>query len=386
MIGQKILNLLKKYLKRIKRSKKMVTTVGVEEKFFQLLQIAVGKQVTKKIELSDEEWNAIYKIACMQSLVAVVFSSADVLSGHGLKPPMNLLFQWIGDTELIRQQNRIINQHCEQLTSWFKNAGFSSCILKGQGVARLYNDSELRQAGDIDIWVDANRDVIVKKMRSDCLGVTYVDYVNCHVSFFIDTEVEVHFRPTWMFNPITNRKVQKWIREHKDEQMANFDKTLGFSYPTIAFNLVFSLIHIYRHVFFEGIGLRQLMDYYFILSHSNEEERAEAYVTLRSFGIDKFVGTVMHVLRRVFNLDDSLLLCKPNVEEGEFLLSEIMRGGNFGHFDDRNIYVSDENRLLRGLNNTKRNMRFLMRYPSEVLWMPVWKTWHWGWRKWKGYL
>ena len=128
------------------------------------------------------------------------------------------------------------------------------------------------------------------------------------------------------------------------------------------------------------------MDYYFILAQSNKEERAEALATMKSFGLAKFAEAVMYIMRRVFNMDESLLLCEPNKEDGEFLLSEIMRGGNFGHYDDRNKYVSDEKRFLRGFNNAKRNMRFLRRYPSEVIWMPFWKTWHWCWRKWNGYL
>lgn len=357
-----------------------------EEKFFQLLQIAVGKKNGKLIELLDEEWASIYQMALEQGLLGVVFDAVERFGNEGLKPPLDILYQWIGERESIRNQNKVVDQQCGQLNRWFSNREYESCVIKGQGVARLYPNPDARQPGDIDIWVNGKRDDIVKRLRENGIGVSYIDYVNCHAAFFMDTEVEVHFRPTWMFNPFTDRKVQKWIRKNKDAQMANMDENAEFGYPTISFNLVFSLIHIYRHVFFEGIGLRQLMDYYYILNHSNEEERSEAYAILKSFGIGKFAGTVMHVLRRVFNLDESLFLCKPNVEEGEFLLSEIMRGGNFGHFDDRNIYVSDENRFLRGLNNAKRNMRFLMRYPSEVVWMPLWKTWHWCWRKWNGYL
>lgn len=350
------------------------------------MQIAVGTKNHKDITLSDQEWSTIYDISCKQSLVAVVIRAADVLSDRGMKPPTHLLFQWIGESESVRKRNEQINSQCRMLVKWFKEAGFKSCILKGQGVARLYSFPDSRQAGDIDIWVDARRDDIVEKMRESSLNVTYVDYVNCHSAFFVDTEVEVHFRPTWMFNPFINRRVQKWIRENKEDQMANYDSKVGFSYPTISFNLVFSLIHIYRHVFFEGIGLRQLMDYYYILIHSTKEERTRAFETLNSFGLDKFVGTVMYVLQRVFNIDPSLLLCTPNKEEGMFLLEEILRGGNFGHYDDRIKRISDKQRWRRGLENVKRNYRFLAHYPNEVIWIPAWKIWHWGWRKWKGYL
>lgn len=358
----------------------------IEEKFFQLLQSAVGKNNGNLIELSDDEWASIYQMALEQSLLGVAFDAVERLGNDGLKPPLDILYQWIGEVEIIRRQNLRQNQLCEQLTAWFKSKGYRSCVLKGQGVARLYDEPDLRQPGDIDIWVDASRDSIVNSMRSDFLRVTCVDYVNCHAEFFSDTDVEVHFRPTYMFNPFTNRKVQKWIRDNKETQLLNADQSLGFSYPTIGFNLVFSLIHIYRHIFLEGIGLRQLMDYYCILSHSNVKERNEALTILQSFGLNKFVGSVMFVLQKVFGMDSSFLLCEVNTGDGSFLLSEILQGGNFGQFDDRNRYVSNEQKVKKAAVNIKRNMRFLKHYPSEVVWMPIFKIWHWCWRKYKEYL
>lgn len=359
---------------------------GTEERFFQLLRIVVGHEVSTKLDLSNDEWLAIYNMASEQSVLCIVLQAADILSKNGQKPPIDLLLQWIGEGEQIRQQNQIVDKQCEQLHSWFENKGLSTCIIKGQGVARLYPNPGIRQSGDVDIWVDGGREEIVKLMRSNLIGVTFVDYVNCHASFFTDTEVEIHFRPTWFFNPFVNRKVQKWIRKNKAEQMAHYDEQVGFSYPTIEFNLIFSLIHIYRHVLFEGIGLRQITDYYYILQHSTADERQKAFKMLRKFGVGKFVGAVMYVMHRVYGLEESLMLCAINEKQGKVLLSEILRGGNFGHHDDRIIRVGIEKRWKRGWENFKRDIRFVKDYPSEVIWMPVWKVWHWAWRKWNGYL
>ena len=168
--------------------------------------------------------------------------------------------------------------------------------------------------------------------------------------------------------------------------MREYDSEVGFGYPTVSFNLVFSLIHIYRHVFQEGIGLRQLTDYYFILTHSTSAEQEGAFATLKSFGLGKFAATIMHIMQRVFDIDRELLLCEPNSAEGEFLLEEILHGGNFGQYDDRFKRISDEHRWRRGIENLKRNMLFFRHYPNEVVWIPAWKVWHWCWRKWKGYL
>ena len=358
------------------------------QNFFLILQLAVGKHISNTIHINENEWHSIYDIATKQSMVGVMMEGIQRLSeiDNSQKPPLPLLYEWIGIAEHIKHQNKLMDERSAMLTRMLKSWGFDSSILKGQGVARLYPKPELRQSGDIDIWVNGSRDDVVKVLKEQCIGLSYIDYVNCHAGFFTDAEVEAHFKPTWMYNPFTDRKLQKWIEANKAAQMANYDKEVKFSYPTIEFNLVFSLIHIYRHVFQEGIGLRQLMDYYYILTHSTSEERTKAYATLCSFGMKKFVAAVMYVLRIVFDVDETLLLCKPNSKEGEFLLDEILRGGNFGKYDDRNETISVDNKLQHGLFNIKRNLRYLRHYPSEVFWMPLWRVWHWGWRKWKGYL
>ena len=341
--------------------------------------------VPESVKLID--WDQLLQFAKDQCVPGIYWMGVRRLGNlKENKPTDDHVMRWMAACGKLGKRNSTVTERSAWVAKNFEKEGFRACLLKGQGLALCYPDPSLRYPGDIDIWVDTSRDAVVNRIQSDFLRVTCVDYVNCHVEFFNDTDVEVHFRPTYMFNPFTNRKVQKWMRENKDAQMSHIDKSLGFSYPTIGFNLVFSLIHIYRHVFLEGIGLRQLMDYYSILSHSNVKERNEAMTTLQSFGLNKFVGSVMFVLQKVFGMDSSYLLCEVNTGDGSFLLSEILQGGNFGKFDDRNRYVSNEQKVKKTAVNIKRNMRFLKHYPSEVVWMPFFKIWHWCWRKWKGYL
>lgn len=353
--------------------------------FFELIQITVGTRVGFSRVPTAKVWAAIFDMAGKQSLAGVLLAGLEKMPAEQ-RPPQVILLEWIGVQQIVVSTNNNQDRRSKELYEWFKEKGIDSCVIKGQGVARLYPQPELRQAGDIDIWVNADRDDVVGKMLTESIGVSVIDYVNCHAAFFDDVEVEVHFRPSYFFNPFANRRLQKWIQKKKSVQMTSFDDAVGFCYPTISFNLVFSLIHIYRHVFSEGIGLRQLMDYYYILKHSTEAERKEAFDTLCSLGLKRFVATVMHVMRRVFNIDTSLLLCQPNQNEGDYLLAEILRGGNFGRYDDRNKNLPSENRMKRGVENVKRNLRFLKHYPSEVMWSPAFKFWHWCWRKWKGYL
>ncbi len=134
--------------------------------------------------------------------------------------------------------------------------------------------------------------IIIRCLRENYIGVSSIDYVHSNFGFFNDVEVEVHFRPSWMYNPFFNRKLQAYFRKYETEQFKRFDKELGISYPTIRFNLVYSMVHINRHIFEEGIGLRQLLDYYYILKNSTLEERKEAYSVLSEIGLCKFTAAM----------------------------------------------------------------------------------------------
>lgn len=344
--------------------------------------------------LTANQFETVLRQAEEQAIFGLVFNAIrnavildkECVTGDDIGKAQMAIFDAVGLQEQIKQQNELVNARVELLTRILASWSFKTCILKGQGVAQLYPKPLLRQSGDIDIWVDGKLDDIIKTIRNNLVGVRNIDYVHSSVAFFTDVEVEVHFRPSWMYNPFTNRKLQKFFIENKGQQFNNKDEKVGFAYPTIAFNLVFSLIHINRHIFEEGIGLRQLVDYYYILNHSSSEERKVAFSQLSLLSLKKFAAAIMYIEKEVLGIKDVFLLCAPDIKEGKFLLDEVIRGGNFGQHDCRNEWFDKESRFKRGLFHLKRNWRYLKHYPSEVLWIPAWSIWHWCWRKKNGYL
>lgn len=290
---------------------------------------------------------------------------------------------WIACALQIEQRNDLTNLRARQLTDFFMSGGYRSCVLKGQGVALLYPNPKRRRCGDIDLWVEGKRDDIVNYIRSKGVKVYDVHLVHATAEFFKDVPVEIHFCPSWMYNPILNRRLQLFFASQASAQFAHYDEKVGFAYPTIFFNLVHSMVHINRHVFEEGIGLRQLMDYYFILKHSSSEERTEAYNVLCSVGLRKFVGAVMYVMQKVFLLEEDLMLCRPNSILGSRLLDSIMAGGNFGKALGLR---HGRNKLEKGLLQLKHNLQLMLPYANEAMWIPFFQVWHYGWRKKHGYL
>lgn len=118
--------------------------------------------------------------------------------------------------------------------------------------------------------------------------------------------------------------------------------------------------------------------------------------TLGRFGMKKFAEAVMYVLQTVFAMPDVYLLCPANEKEGKFLLSEIMLAGNFGKYDTRISRGPKEfsfdwlgtgasfklsASFVHAIEKTKHNLRLFTHYPEEVLWEPIFRVYHWVWRK-----
>ena len=358
--------------------------------FIELIQIALGTRTVLSRIPSDNDWQQIYDTAAKQSLLGVVLSGIEVIRAKNveLSIPKNLLLQWIGEVQVIEQQNKKLNEAAEHLTRIFKNGGLCSCVLKGQGVAKLYGGSLSlrRQPGDIDLWVEGGREKVLQFLKSSCMKTGTVVIHHVDTSIIDGVETEVHFLPSYSYNYLRYIKYKKYFKEEAKLQFDHFDEQVGFAYPTNRFNAVYLMMHIFRHVFHEGIGLRPLMDYYFVLIHLTDEERKWAYGKLKWLGLEKVTSAVMYVMKAVFLMDDKYLLCSPSEKTGKYLLEEIIAGGNFGKFGEQYEAAHSGSSFNLYLKNLKRLGKVCALCPSEVLWTPIWKPSHWLWRKWKGYV
>lgn len=368
--------------------KQTFSMADITDKFFELIQISLGNKEKFEQPLSEKEWGMLFQLSCKQSLASVSLDGVNRITERDCsqKPPMGLLYEWISIQQQTIAENILQNQRTKELCEIFKKACYRSCVLKGQGTALYYEHPEYRQCGDIDIWVKGDRDEILDFARKNGYHVGHIDIKHSDIDFFKDVPVEVHFLPSWMYNPTTNKKLQKFFDEQSEQQFGNDDAEIGFTHTTVDFDLVFSIVHIYRHIFSEGIGLRQLMDYYFILLHSTEEQQKCAFSLLKGMRMAAFVGGIMWILKEKFGMKDQFMLCPANKKHGTFLLSEILNAGNFGQYDNRRTERGNKGKFRYGFIQFRKNLRFVCYYPSEVLWSPVWKTWHYFWRKRKGYL
>ena len=347
--------------------------------FFQLLRYSVGASDEFPQVISNGDWNAIYSLAAKHSLSGVVFYG---IQKAGVKPPFELLMQWVAESEIIRRRNEIANKTVVKVSQYFEKRGFRGCILKGQGNTLNYPDPYIRACGDIDIWLEGGREKIMNMVDERWPG-SLARYHHVEIPEVDGIPVEVHFSPSYMHAPWRNKRLQKWFEEQAERQFENLVTLPGtdqeISIPTKEFNVVFQLQHMFSHLFTEGFGLRQVVDYYYVLMSDGGCEKADGSWmtedTLRYLGLWKFACGMMWVMREVLNLDDRQMIAEPDEKEGRFILSEIMQSGNMGHYDTRLGKISGEGVVHRYFRMTIRNMRFVKHYPEEALCEPVFRTW-----------
>ena len=361
---------------------------GHDALFFSLIRTAVSGGSLTAVPTA-EEWRAAFGEACRQTLAGVLYAAVERLPKEQ-RPPKDVLLAWYALAEQVKRENRRINKEAAELTDRFRRQGRRSAVLKGQGVALLYPEPLLRMPGDIDIWVEGGRKAVLEWLRPQC-SIGEVVYHHADTGLLEKTGVEVHFTPSWDYNYFRNRTIQGFFRDEAEAQFAHrveLPEGAGeTAVPTPAFNRVYLLLHIYRHLFDEGIGLRQMLDYYYCLRQpATDSEKEDTRRQLRRFGLTRFASAVMYVEQRVFGLQDGFLPVPPDEEEGRFLLDEIMAAGNFGHHDARNSHAVGEGAAGRFMRRTRRNLRFVRHYPGEALWTAPFKVWHWLWRLGHGYL
>ena len=221
------------------------------------------------------DWRQPYTFASRQALLGFCFDGIERLTkefSEELKQnPMgrDLLMAWMGKAQQIRRQNIKVNVVASKLYSMLREDGLRCCILKGQGNALMYPNAYSRNPGDIDVWVNASREQITEYAKKHFMIGDDIRYH--HLETTLDgVPVELHFFPGIMNNPIYNARLQKWFKRNADLQCSNVvslpDGIGEIAIPTTAFNVVYQLTHLYHHFFDEGIGMRQIIDYFLVVN------------------------------------------------------------------------------------------------------------------------
>ena len=242
---------------------------------FDFLKYCLGGKDNMSNVVAYIDWQQLYSFASKQAILGLCFDGIERLGKEypeELKQnPIGreLLMTWMGKAQQIRRQNMKVNAVAGKLYSKFREDGLRCCILKGQGNALMYPNPYSRTPGDIDVWVNANREEITEYAKRH---FNLEDDIRFHhLETTMDgVPVELHFFPCSMNNPLYHARLQKWFKRNADLQCSHIvslpDGAGDIAIPTAAFNVVYQLTHLYHHFFDEGIGMRQIIDYYVVMN------------------------------------------------------------------------------------------------------------------------
>ena len=357
---------------------------------FAFLKYCLGNKVDINNVVVDINWRQLYTFSSDQAILGFCFDGINRLGQEypdELKQnPMgrDLLMTWMGAAQQIRRQNMKVNVVASKLYSMLREDGLRCCILKGQGNALMYPNVYTRNPGDIDVWVNASREQITEYAKKHFEIGDDIRYH--HIETSMDgIPVELHFFPGIMNNPIYNARLQKWFKRNADLQCSNVvslpDGLGEIAIPTTAFNVIYQLTHLYHHFFDEGIGMRQIIDYYYVVN--NEELlviRDTLQKELKHLGLWKFAKAVMYVLHEALGLSEEKMIAPMDEKRGKLLLAEILNGGNFGQHFTKYGHFTQQGMAKKYFLKIWRNMHFVRYYPAEALSEPIFRTWHFFWR------
>ena len=455
---------------------------------FAFLKYCLGSKENMSRMVAGMDWQELYSFASKQALLGLCFEGIERLGKEypeELKQnPIGreLLMTWMGKAQQIRRQNMKVNAVAGKLFSMLREDGMRCCVLKGQGNALMYPNPYSRTPGDIDVWVNASRERIMEyASKKFVLGE---DIRLQHLETSLDgVPVELHFFPCSMNNPLYNARLQKWFKRNADLQCSNVvslpDGIGEIAIPTTAFNVVYQLTHLYHHFFDEGIGMRQIIDYYHVVCdfykvYQNSSKITPSLFTIKEgstshpdpltlrgeggnrptrcseplrskdggpskvspdcagwdrrdvsgdtssvscssvsgssitsvrsasttdpsastslvvvqrelkyLGLWKFAGAVMYVLHETLGLSEEKMIAPMDEKRGKLLLAEILNGGNFGQHFTKYGHFTQQGMAKKYFLKIWRNMHFVRYYPAEALSEPIFRTWHFFWRKWK---
>ena len=340
-----------------------ITKLKMDERFLWLRYVlSPEKEITPCIL----NWQALYDFAEKQQIIGVCSPTP-----YPIKVDTDVLFQWIGDEELIRSQNVVLNKRIEELSQILNEAGLRFCILKRQGNAEMYPDPGLRCAGDIDVWIDADEESVIGFVKKRYPDIEQT-FKHIKLPVFDDVEVDVHTTPLKLYHPAHKKALKKWIAEHKTEQFSNriqlSSVDVSVNVPTARFNVIYQMGHILIHFLDEGIGMRHFVDYYYVLQKIGCLSVTEKQLIAnewKSLGMLRLASGVMWVEKEILGLSEELLIVEPNPKMGQRLLSEILDGGNFGHH--HSIHQLKDSFFIFRFSKAAHLLKIITLFPGEAI-------------------
>ena len=202
---------------------------------------------------------------------------------------------------LVMQRQARLNLLSAEIIALLAQHHIPATLIKGYSLSQLYPDPDMREFGDVDIYVGEDN-------YQRAAQIVTAAYPNAHwhsdthggihfilvIDESLDRVVELH-RVTMEFaHPTANAHFQAFTHTHLDAHTPCIE-LYGQSIPVppAAYNALYVFLHAWHHFESTGVGFRQLGDWALCLHHAHQQSSPEQWQTLTKT-IDQIL-TALHM-------------------------------------------------------------------------------------------
>lgn len=320
--------------------------------------------------LSAERWQELFEVARRQTVVGIVYQGIMMLPEE-LMPPEEVMIRWVAEVDRIEQNNSRMNRALKELLKLYRDNDICPVVMKGQGIAAMYDTPSLRECGDIDLYFDNRQEgekaLALLHERSIAYEV-HADKSVCYT--WMGIEVEHHAELVDLYSPKNRKYAEQLIKEQGYTQITT-PEGVEMRLASAPVNLLMQSTHILKHALGRGVGLRQLCDmaraYHYLHGQVEHSTLHEMFATV---GLQQW-----NVLLHAF-LTENLGL--PQQQQPYIALQDVdttpllhivREGGNFGQHRTSTNHHSAIGRKWQTAKAFWNNREFSWKYArKEAFW------------------
>ena len=349
--------------------------------FIDLLQVSLGNKDALSKVPTEKHWEEMQDLAVVQTLTGVLLDGIERLPAEQ-RPTQDLLLEWIGETLIIEAQNKQQRQVFQKAYSCLEKGGVKVAFMKGLVCGARYPIPERRECGDIDFVV---KDAFFSRTLDLLEEIGEVDQNLVHehhgMVYVDDVLLEPHYKVHNFQNPRVDKAMKKLFGEVFPERLASV-RIGDMDVPVFpsAFEGVILTGHMVNHVYADGLGLRQVVDFYywiisnFVSNPGGTDFKDELWRGLRMLRMERAFRVFAYICEQYMGLSSKVLRLDYTEKEkrtANKLMEDIMAVGNFGRGE---CYLGDNHWLIP----LRSYMWVLGRCwklgslcPAEARWWPV---------------
>ena len=336
-----------------------------------MLRSALWSPPLKFQKMPSEAYRALMNTAEKQTVTGLF---CHTLIANNVKLIKYDAVESLAQLQHIEERNKQVNKALVDLCTLLNRHDIKFIVVKGQTLASLYPTPTARIPGDIDFYCDAENFDKAKKVIEESWNVSFkydAKDVKQHMSFEYGS---IDFEQHLMLCNFSSPSIQKQFDQYINEAKTVYATVEGTAVPTLepTINVLYTFLHLYRHLIELGCSLRQFCDLAILLHHfKNQIDRPKLSLMLKQIQHEKAFCAIGTILVDCLGLPEDEFpfeLTKTHRSYKEELLKIIFTRGNFGKYGRKHAVRSGIGYYMETFAlKIRHQVRFFRLAPKENL-------------------